>query len=1437
MYTRGFKSARALLLVVCMGSVLPVWSQSTSSGTLAGSVTDPSNAVVPGATVALTDSSTNIARTTSTNKEGRYIFVDVTPGVYSISVTKSGFATSKTEKHEVKVGESLTLNLSLQVGGANVVVEVSATGTELQTMNATVGNTVTALAIDNLPSIGRDVNTFIELQPGVSAGGDVAGAVNDQSYFSLDGGNNSNDMDGSGGVYTAGQQNLVIGDPTGGMSTQSFTFSAPSGVLPTPADSVEEFKVNTAGQTADFNSSAGAEIQIVTKRGTSSFHGTAYEYYKDNNWSSNAWANNQNNWEGVAQCGAPNCGHIGLPSYHYSRFGGAIGGPVTNKEILGGKTFFFYNYEGFRYPNSETITRNVPSPALRLGLLTNAATGTIAYNLNNAPVVFNGVTYAANYGCAGAPGGKCDPLGLGLNPLVSQIWNKYEPQSNSTCAGGQYLCDNANVLGFAANLSVPITSNFDVARIDHDFGSKNHFMTSWRYYKMNLASDSQIDIGGFFPGDTLGTPASQAGNPIRDWYLVAGLTTNITTNTTNDIHYSYLRNWWAWSRAGAPPQIPGLGGALELDGGQQETQDLGPFNVNNGDIRRRFWDGHDNMFRDDISMLKGNHLFQFGGTYQHNWDYHQRNDSGGTINAFPVYELGNTTNGSGMGALAYPCATTSTISTTPKTCDSLYANVLGVLSIASQMFARSGASLTLDPPLSNAFDQSTIPYYNVYFSDTWHMKPTLTFTYGLGWALEMPPVEANGKQAVLVDAANQPVTTLGYLANIKTAALQGNVYNPEVGFALVGNASNGLKYPYNPFYGEFSPRVAVAWNPRFDGDSIGGKLFGHDSTVVRGGYGRVYGRTNGVVQVLVPLLGLGLEQPVACNSNLASVGSPGNWACGASLAGTYSNGFRVGSTVSSTGGPTVPLVSNVSTTLPQPAYPGFNNTFSSNPEGLDPNFRANAIDSFDFTIQRQISRRVTLEVGYIGRRITHEYQPVELNPVPYMMTLGGQQFKQAYANLVTQYCGGLKGLAAGGCAGASTTGPTPVTPQPFFETALKGTGYCNGFTSCTAAVASNEGAAYGAGCTPSAACPAVNIATGNLNNAQVWGIWSDLDSGVGCPTGGCTVLPGVGNVGGFAFPRSLQSTPIPATCAALGQGGLGNNGCTGSYTDGAFLNASIGYGNYNAGFVSLKMADWRGLTLQNNFTWSKALGVGAQAQSSSVLTALDPFNLQEQYGRQAWDRKFIYNVFLVYQPPFFKGQSGFIGRALGGWTFATIFAAGSGVPTQVGTTYSDYQGFGACDGIGCGDYDMENAVPIGSVPNRHAYYCPGNTYSGFCSTQTNGFPVNYFPNGVLQASNWRNPILGIDNRDGGSGILGGLAYWNMDFSIKKSIRVAEGISLEFQGVFANVLNHNQWTDNYLGLYNTAGFGALGFNTAPDNGIGVNGEAEPRNIQLGARVRF
>ncbi|MGD1082252.1 MAG: carboxypeptidase-like regulatory domain-containing protein [Candidatus Sulfotelmatobacter sp.] len=1345
--------------VLWLSSAPSAWAQSTSTGTVAGSVTDPSGALVAGATVTLTDTSTKTSRSVATNDAGRFIFVDIPPGLYDMAIGKQGFSTSKTQT-TVKVGVVVTVNMALQVGGANVVVEVTAVGNEMQTMNATVGNTLTSEALDNLPSIGRDVNTFIELQPGVAPDGSVAGAVVDENYFSLDGGNNTNDMDGAGSVYTAGVSANTIGDPTGGVSAELTAYNKPSGVMPTPADSVEEFKVNTANQTADFNSSSGAEIKVVTKRGTNSFHGTAYEYYRDNNWSGNTWQNSYN--AGLGRMAVPPYQTGGLPSYHYSRFGFAVGGPLIPKQVLGGKTYFFFNFEGFRYPSAETFNRNVPSANLKAGLLTDVKTGQ-TYSLT------------AN-----------DPRGIGLNPIVSQIWNTYMPASNSSCAAGSQ-CDGVNIQGFQGTLSLPLKSKFAVARVDHDFGSKQHFMASYRYFNQSQATSDQVDIGGAFPGDTLGKPASLSSDPVEPWYLVAGLTTNITNNTTNDFHYSFLRNWWAWGRKGDVIQgctlCAGLGGALEIESGQSQTQDLGPYNVNTQQTRTRFWDGKDHMFRDDVSMLKGNHLFQFGGTYQHNFNWHQRTDNGGGINYQPVYELGNGSSGSELSS-EFPLCSTATIMTSSAKCNSLMAAALGIVSIAQTAYTRSGPNLSLNPPLTPAFDQSTIPYYNVYFSDTWHMKPTFTLTYGLGYALEMPPVEKAGKQIEVVDASGQQLDAIAYLAQRERAALQGQVYNPQLGFALVGDTANGLKYPYNPFYGQFSPRVAVAWSPKATSGVLG-------NTVVRGGYGRQYGRLNGVDLVLVPLLGTGLIQPVQCIGGATAAG------CGANKSADPSTAFRIGPD-----GLVAPLPA-ASPTLPQPDFPGYNAIAAGAGEGLDPHFRPNVIDSFDFTIQRQLSRKVTLELGYIGRRITHEYLPLDINAVPYMMTLGGQSFANAYKNLVLQYCGGVAGLGGGGCAGASPTVATPVTAQPFFETALGGTSspYCKGFSSCTQAVVFKEGISYGPGC-PGPSCAPVNPnATTNLTNALVWDLWSDLDNGP------------------FNFPRTMMNTPIPASISPV----YGGNG---QMSSGIALNASVGTGNYNAGFASVKIADWHGLTAQSNFTWSKALGEGALVQATSEYTAEDVFNLKQMYGRQGYDRKFVYNALLVYSPPFYKGQSGWLGRIAGGWTFATIFTAGSGTPIEVYTTTGDSEEFGSGDNTNY--FSNQNAIPIGPYTSGHVYNDP-NQNAG-----TGQLPRNIFKDGTAEANNWRNPILGLDTRDGGNGILGGLPYWNMDFSLKKNIRIAESITLEFQGVFANVLNHNQFLDPSY-----AGTTGLGDGASPEGGFGTlaSGEAQPRQIEVGARVRF
>lgn len=1364
----------SLVVLFCVIAATPtaLFSQAANTGTVNGTVTDPQGAAVAGATVTLTDKATSIPRTSATNENGRYIFVDVPPGKYDITFSRTGFRISKLADQTVEVGLALTLNVKMEIGSVAETVEVSATaGAELQTLNATVGNTIGGDTLANLPTIQRDAATFVTLQPGVSPNGSVAGAVVDQSTFMLDGGQNSNDMDGSMTVYTPS----FAGDPTGGI-----VGGGPTGVMPTPLDSVEEYKVNTANQTADFNSSAGAQVEVVTKRGTNTWHGSAYEYYLDNGLNANTFQNNVGHLVGGVY--EP----FAKPSYHYNRFGASGGGPIISKNILGGKTFFFANYEGFRWNNAATYEVPVPSANMRAGILT-----------------FNGVNYNLNTGtnCGAAANVACDPRGIGINPLVQQLWNTYEPVGNDpncSVVGIGSRCDGVNEIGYLANVSIPQTSNFGVARIDHDFGAKWHFNAAYRYYGLLRATTNQVNVGGnvngLFPGDTLGSPAALSNRPQQPWYLVAGLTTNVTSNTTNDFHYSYLRNYWSWGDPGGLLQFSQLGAALEPLG--ESTLALAPYNVNTQSVRTRFWDGHDNFIRDDWTMLKGNHLFTFGGAYQRNWDYHQRSDNGGGINYQPTYQLGDSAGG---GLVDFSSTVPAGVSSVTWGRDA--AAVLGIVTDSQTAYTRTGPNLTLNAPLTHAFDKSTIPYYNVYFSDSWHLRPSFTFTYGLGWTLEMPPTETQGKQIELTDSTGQLLDLQAFLKQRETAAFAGQVYNPEIGFALVGNTGSGLKYPYDPYYGSFSPRVAVAWNPSYT-DGVLGALFGGNKTVVRGGYSRVYGRLNGVDLVLVPLLGDGLIQAVQCRTALSNgtcgtvtpvVGPPAGTTC--AQAGNCA--FRVG-----IDGNNAPLPA-ASATLPQPTFPGYNAIAAGAAESLDPHFRPNVIDSFDLTIQRQLTPKIVLEMGYIGRRITHEYQPVNINAVPYMMTLGGQQFAKAYAAVeaalgcATSFaaCGAnvpSKTICQSSCGTSSQVNvPNPaytayfnaIPAQPFFEAGLKPS-FCGGsfagvaFTSCTAKAAFSQ--------------------IGNFETQKVWSLWSALDNG------------------DFNFPTSMENTPIAGSA-------FGSQGQT---TSGVGVNASIGHGNYNGAFVSLRTNNWHNITLQENFTYSKALGTGAFTQSTSAYTVNDPWNLNNMYGLQSFDRKFVFNTYALIDEPWFKSQQGFIGRLAGGWSLSPIVAIGSGSPLFCGTN-TDSQSFGSGDGLNF--FDNENCIltkaASGGSASLHTFINPK-------TGTTAGGEFNIFANDVAFYNSIRPPILGLDNGAGGVGVLRGLPYWNVDARVVKDIHLMERFGLQFEFVATNVFNHPVFSNPTVDPTTpptSKAVGSVGVVTTQGN--------NPRAMQFGLRFQF
>ena len=1385
------------VLALLFTSPAPSYSQAANAGNVAGLITDSSGGFVVDATVTLRDKATSTVRLTNSNDAGRYLFANVPPGDYEITATKTGFRLGKVSNLAVTVGSALTMDFKLELGSVAETVEVTTTGAELQTTNSTIGTTIAGDSLLMLPNIGRETAALATLQPAVTPNGYTAGVVNDQNTYQLDGGNISDDMAGSNNIYT----------PSFANTNPVTTGGAATGVIPTPVESIEEFRVNTSNQTADFNGSAGSQVQMVTKRGSDTYHGALYEYYLNNVvGGANSWDNDR--------LGQP------IAQAHRNRFGGAVGGPITPK-FWGGKTYLFVNYEGLRYPFSFSLEKLVPSATLRAGvILIQDPGGVSAFNLNPGPVSvknpFTGVVTnypAGTSGCGAGGALPCDPRGIGLNSYVSQIWNSMLPLPNDrfgaantpTSATGDAL----NLQGYRSSLALPVTSNFGVARLDHDFGKKWHFTGSYRYYHFQNETANQVQVS------PQGQYQSLISRPLVPAYYVAGVTTNFTPFFTNDIHYSYTRNFWLWNSGLAPPQqftgLSALPAPLEIGGESQNA--VIPYNVDTQSVRERYWDGQDHSVRDDMSLIHGNHLFQFGGMYEHIWDAHQRDDNGVSTFTNLTYVSG----GSSFSAMALPAGSawapptcTAALTTNCLPASQLsnwtqyYEEALGIVTLPQVIASRSGPNLALNgnanttvfPPVTS---NSIIPTYNVYFSDTWHMKPSFTLSYGLSWTLEMPPDETTGLDTTLVDASGQQVTTANFLRNRKQAALNGQVYLPQIGYELVRNT--GSKYAYNPYYGGFAPHVSGAWRPSFDNGLLN-RLFGHGNTVIRGGWSRVYGRLNGVDLVLVPLLGAGSLQPITCP------GARMDGVCAQAGNVNPTNAFRIG-----TDGTRAPLPTP-SPTLAQPNFSGITSAAAGDTSELDPNFKPSRSDEFALSIQRELSPKLMVELGYVGRILRNEYQAIDLSSVPIMTTLGGQTFAQAFTNIYTAVCGT-------GAGGACVNNPaSSVQPQPFFENAfampanapgafLNASGnwvsnFCQGYSSCTAAVLgatsatntnSNTGASY----------------IGNIKNAQVYPLWSTL------PMTFNTATAAVLNAKtGVVVPKALPSVYSQNQLNSI------------------FMETSMGWGNYNGAIVSFTARDWHGVTARSNFTWSRSLGTGDTTQATSSTSVPNPFDLHVGYGPQSFDYRFLYNLSLLYQPHYFNGQHGVLGHLLGGWSLAPLFTANSGAPLQVrnfSTACPSAWGEVSC--VTTLGTTGENAVLLApySGGNSAHYGVAGSGAIGTSgSPAKGGTGINLFSDPAAVYNQFRY-ALPTDTSAGGAGVLRNLSSWNLDMTVTKDITFKERFGMMFIVQSTNVLNHVFLTvPTNLSLGNPTNFGVI---TSSSTTPAYN----PRQIEFGLRFHF
>src|SRR5271168_206350 len=327
-----------LVLGLCVATLLsPSLSAQTTYGSIAGLVADSSGAAISGADVTLTNTGTAEKRVQSTGPDGLYDFVNLIPGKYRIDVEKTGFKRTTRPEVIVEVGQSVRIDLTMQVGDVTQTVEVTGETPQLQAETSSLGQVVEERKVNELPLNGRNVFNLISLAPSVIPQGSATGTPVGVNPF----GWGNYQVNGSFGNESA---EYLDGQPL------NIGYINLPVVIPTQ-DSIQEFKVQTSNLGADWGKFSGGVINLSTKSGSNGLHGAAYEYLRNKVFDANDFFLNSAGQD--------------RPPFTQNQFGANAGGPLIIPKLYDGrdKTFWFFSWEGFRLRTGTAFTTTVPTPA------------------------------------------------------------------------------------------------------------------------------------------------------------------------------------------------------------------------------------------------------------------------------------------------------------------------------------------------------------------------------------------------------------------------------------------------------------------------------------------------------------------------------------------------------------------------------------------------------------------------------------------------------------------------------------------------------------------------------------------------------------------------------------------------------------------------------------------------------------------------------------------------------------------------------------------------------------------------------------------------------------------------------------------------------------------------------------------------------------------
>jgi hypothetical protein len=759
------------LFFLCASTLLLSQSATTS---LRGTIKDPSGALVPGATITLTNAADGSSMSVVANSAGAYAFPQIPPARYTITATASGFG-REIKSAELLVDQPATIDFTLSIQATAETVDVSSTAQTLNTSDATLGDSVGNATIQALPMEGRDPLALLTLQPGVlylgnpdenntmdSRSGSVSGGRSDQGNVTLDGMDDNDQLNGT-----------------------AFT-----GVLRSTLDSTEEFRVTTSNGNADSGRSSGAQISLVTKSGSNAFHGALYEYYRPTNTVANEWFNKYTE----LYLGEPN-----IPQkYVMNTFGGTIGGPIKKDRL-----FFFVNYEGQRQAINEVVTRVLPTQNFYAGEL-----GYQDANGNTDWLTASEVTQIDNT-VNPASGMSCSPS-IGCGPDAAVL--SYYSALNSA---GEYgflntVGDGVNNEGYVFSAPAPKTLNTTIAKIDYILTPRQHL-----FFRGNLQKDTGNLESGFTaagcPGlvnaDTCGVE-NLPGQPLNTWTedntkgFAAGHTWTPTTNIVNDVRYAFIRQGYSTRGIGT-----GQGDWVTFRFLDQPT----------GRALTSIVNVPLNNVVDNFTWTRGNHTLNFGGNWRgiaNNRADDNNSYSGASTNPYWLDDAPND-----------PCVLTQA-----STCDSssplvgsgfensyeiAYDTLVGLVPETTEQYNYNVTSPTtgsLQPDgaiIARHFRANEFEYY---LQDSWRVKPTFTLTFGMRHSLLQTPYEIHGQQV------SPTVDTHQWFMNRAAAAAAGDLTAGNVTQAQLLSFAPSGKANHQPGYwakqkDNIAPRLAAVWAP------------------------------------------------------------------------------------------------------------------------------------------------------------------------------------------------------------------------------------------------------------------------------------------------------------------------------------------------------------------------------------------------------------------------------------------------------------------------------------------------------------------------------------------------------------------------------------------------------------------------------------------------